>query len=814
MRPTIQLGLESRPSGLDTGIALHITIYISRAIGSQVSCCLCSWFSEQVVLAHDLRSTSDVLIPWVKIWTSGLLVYKESLTIAEMKVIKGESELPGDEQQVDNSNIGDPEIYEKNVCYDKCERIYAEAVIFIDDRLVRLIDVTMEQWLELKYGDQSTISNKIKENVIATWLVRSYKKQFEEYIELKKQYEIYGLHTDMLRDPFNKRGDDEEVLTNEEPYNLGEENTSERYEVTEICRIEVGLFEFKTPICDAFKECNYLSKVDVDVLTKDIPVFKTYEEYKDDWMYEWNDGIPWANEKPWTDDGEWTEPIGNSISYEDHEWYDMIEDSELKEEALINKRILEESMNMVEELRRYGVSVPALHKKPRRIEELYVISRRPLYADKMDNPDLTMKEYIELKAEKARRISFDESDDEDYIVMYNKDSFSYKLMSVTDFKTDSENGIDEVDLPHNNLIKQLDSDIDYNIDTQSLEFNKDFEINHDIHREPPNMEDYLIIIEVVIQKRFYEGMPLIFIIKNLYVPFGIPFDLERFYKDGVCTWKLQRLRMSDIELGLDEEMAGDSFEAYWVGSLRDIADKGDLRRGQAPEKVSATDLFYLRSMDEGTTFNIPYLLVQYLFRYAKGRKRGARMSGGYFVGRLLWLEPLKGTEGAPTVDEGVQAVLAPQPTLAIAPTKTMPHRISRLEEEILESLRISRLHPFIYSGSDDPLKKNVMDQQRSAPYRWSCHPEGETMQEGPTVVDWAVIKPQNLMARKEWVRAAYGCDRESAIGTLGTCEIMPRGHESNEPSDISRERLRQTALGVVHHNAKKEKGVNPHHNTS
>ncbi|GJS65653.1 hypothetical protein Tco_0680217, partial [Tanacetum coccineum] len=36
---------------------------------------------------------------------------------------------------------------------------------------------------------------------------------------------------------------------------------------------------------------------------------------------------------------------GNSIRYEDYEWYDTIEDSELKEEALINKGILEESMN-------------------------------------------------------------------------------------------------------------------------------------------------------------------------------------------------------------------------------------------------------------------------------------------------------------------------------------------------------------------------------------------------------------------------------------------------------------------------------------
>ncbi|GJX27675.1 hypothetical protein Tco_0235754 [Tanacetum coccineum] len=40
---------------------------------------------------------------------------------------------------------------------------------------------------------------------------------------------------------------------------------------------------------------------------------------------------------------------GNSIRYEDYEWYNTIEDSELKEEALINKRILEESMNAMKE---------------------------------------------------------------------------------------------------------------------------------------------------------------------------------------------------------------------------------------------------------------------------------------------------------------------------------------------------------------------------------------------------------------------------------------------------------------------------------
>ncbi|GJS79689.1 hypothetical protein Tco_0729570 [Tanacetum coccineum] len=56
-------------------------------------------------------------------------------------------------------------------------------------------------------------------------------------------------------------------------------------------------------------------------------------------------------------------------------------------------------------------------------------------------------------------------------------------------------------------------------------------------------------------------------------------------------------------------------------------------RGQSPEKVTCIDLFYLCSMDRGT-INVPHLLEQYLFRHSEGRKSGARLSGGHFIGRL------------------------------------------------------------------------------------------------------------------------------------------------------------------------------------
>ncbi|GKA98722.1 hypothetical protein Tco_0826659 [Tanacetum coccineum] len=118
-----------------------------------------------------------------------------------------------------------------------------------------------------------------------------------------------------------------------------------------------------------------------DVLTSDIVGFKTYDEYKDDWIYEWNKNVPWVHEKPWTDAGVWTEPtpvmhcckpfhykngcsewptyswredgyynrgnllggyiIGNTLRYQDLEWYDALKYRKLKEEALKNKAIIE-----------------------------------------------------------------------------------------------------------------------------------------------------------------------------------------------------------------------------------------------------------------------------------------------------------------------------------------------------------------------------------------------------------------------------------------------------------------------------------------
>ncbi|GJR04226.1 hypothetical protein Tco_0527210 [Tanacetum coccineum] len=314
----------------------------------------------------------------------------------------------------------------------------------------------------------------------------------------------------------------------------------------------------------------------------------------------------------------------------------------------------------------------------------------------MDDPNITMKEYIRLEEEKARRhgkvynwetttygkiwydkdvydlrsvktefptivfndsltfeetpsceptvsplnnnkidfrISFDESDDEDYTVIYDKNSFSYKIISVNDLKTDSEKDNDKVNMPlflspepsvsciddldffkdfknefsgivYNdaltsksdflteptisiqhidefnlkdetslsecdeeeqnvlyfndvfpfNVIYPDDSKSDKDNDDDKIDIkqssggnvintdvgayaqgsNKLLETSHDTSNKFFKTEIFIMELNLNIMTCNYiiKGM-LINLFKNLYVPFGIPFDPKLFYKDGI-----------------------------------------------------------------------------------------------------------------------------------------------------------------------------------------------------------------------------------------------------------------------------------------
>ncbi|GJT11519.1 reverse transcriptase domain-containing protein [Tanacetum coccineum] len=124
-------------------------------------------------------------------------------------------------------------------------------------------------------------------------------------MEIKKQKEVYGLDADMEYDPSNVNFAEWLALK------FSNHNTVDWYTKNALWIYWMRGDDEEMPLCEAFKEFNYLFKIDVDVLTKDIHGFKTYEEYKDEWIYQWNNGIPWVAEKPWSENKEPTDNIDN-----------------------------------------------------------------------------------------------------------------------------------------------------------------------------------------------------------------------------------------------------------------------------------------------------------------------------------------------------------------------------------------------------------------------------------------------------------------------------------------------------------------------
>ncbi|GJU85158.1 hypothetical protein Tco_1292704 [Tanacetum coccineum] len=210
------------------------------------------------------------------------------------------------------------------------------------------------------------------------------------------------------------------------------------------------------------------------------------------------------------------------------------------------------------------------------------------------------------------KIPFDESDDEDCTIIFDKNSFSYKIISFNNLKTDSKNDNDKVNMPllpspkptvnlltepilspqhidefnlkdetslsecdeeeQNalnfndlfpfNVIYPNDSKSDKDNDDDKVDIedssgdlsvkplpdvintdvgayahgsNKLLETSHDTSNKFFKTEILIkeLNFNIMAWNHLNKGMSFIFLIKNLYVPFGIPFDPKLFYKDGI-----------------------------------------------------------------------------------------------------------------------------------------------------------------------------------------------------------------------------------------------------------------------------------------
>nr|GEX04794.1 hypothetical protein [Tanacetum cinerariifolium] len=372
----------------------------------------------------------------------------------------------------------------------------------------------------------------------------------------------------------------------------------------------------------------------------------------------------------------------------------------------------------------------------------------------MDEPNITMEEYIRVKEEKAQkpetefpaivfndnltsnetlsceptvsslnnndihfRIPFDESDDEDYTVVLNKISFSYKIISTNDLKTDSENDNEKVNM---SLFPSPDPSVTC---IDDLDFFKDFENEFPaiVYNDPLTFESNFSTKSTLYFNNLFSF--------NIIYPDDLKLDKDyddnkidmiQSSRDMALPPRDQRHQYLRFE-GL-QYTEGDIADYEWAKSARHIPDKGDLSAywirisfvgdflgtipsytlirdpilrlchmliacsivgwSHAPKKVTVTNLFHLRGMDVGSV-NVPYLLARYLRLFASGKKHGAIFGAS---GQERQLDAAAGApeaiEDAPVADEGDLAILAPvqapqPPPPAARTTQTMAQRLAR-----------------------------------------------------------------------------------------------------------------------------------------
>ncbi|GJY17636.1 hypothetical protein Tco_0389127 [Tanacetum coccineum] len=235
-------------------------------------------------------------------------------------------------------------------------------------------------------------------------------------------------------------------------------------------------------------------------------------------------------------------------------------------------------------------------------------------------------------------------------------------------------------------------------------------------------------VNIMAWNHFVNGM-LFNLFKNLYVPFGIPFDPKRYYKDGDCARMLRRPRQVNRVHILDFKGLTPDIRQDLAERMRMVYTRDDGQEDRGRDGIRC-GWDFLREED------------MLLKRHAEERKSGARLSGGHFIRRLAhhfglvsddglrglsvvarklplidlgelvrlniyikigddwaWVAPgperqqvsaasaPKAFEDSLAIDEGAQADLAPiqAPQLLPPPpavVRTMPQRLGRLKEEI------------------------------------------------------------------------------------------------------------------------------------
>ncbi|GJX90686.1 hypothetical protein Tco_0344012 [Tanacetum coccineum] len=134
--------------------------------------------------------------------------------------------------------------------------------------------------------------------------------------------------------------------------------------------------------------------------------------------------------------------------------------------------------------------------------------------------------------------SLSECDEEEQNVLYFNDLFSFNVIYPDDSKSDEDNDDDKIDIEHSLgdlSVKPLPDVINTDVGAYAHGSNKLLETSHDTSNKFFKTETFIkgLNFNIMTWNHLNKGMSFIFLIKNSYVSFGIPFDPKLFYKDEI-----------------------------------------------------------------------------------------------------------------------------------------------------------------------------------------------------------------------------------------------------------------------------------------
>ncbi|GKE44285.1 hypothetical protein Tco_1471569 [Tanacetum coccineum] len=130
-----------------------------------------------------------------------------------------------------------------------------------------------------------------------------------------------------------------------------------------------------------------------------------------------------------------------------------------------------------------------------------------------------------------------ECNEEEQNVIYFNDLFPFNVIYPDELKSDTDNDNDKIDIeqPSGDMsVKPLHDLINTNVGAYAHGSNKLMKASHDTSNKFLKTETFIkeLNVNIMTWNHLNKGMSFIFLIKNLYVSFGILFDPKLFYKDG------------------------------------------------------------------------------------------------------------------------------------------------------------------------------------------------------------------------------------------------------------------------------------------